>query len=78
MTNRFVENETVSTFLLTVITGPTPDSIPNMLVRRNRPKFQDSLHWHNGKHPQSLLCRYTVAWQVRSWRISYLFFQFYE
>ena len=48
---------------------------PNILVRRNPPKFQESLHWHNGKHPRfSLMCRCTVAWQVRSWRVPSLFF----
>ena len=48
---------------------------PNILVRRNLPKFQESLHWHNGKHPRfSLMCRCTVAWQVRSWRVPSLFF----
>ena len=62
MMNWFVKNETVSKFLLTEITGPTPDSIPNMLVGRNRPKFQESLHWHNGKHPQSMHC--SMASQV--------------
>ena len=31
MINRFVKNETVSEFWLTEITGPTPDSILNML-----------------------------------------------
>ena len=24
------------------------------------------------------MCRCTVAWQIRSWRFSYLVFQFYE
>ena len=46
MLYRFVKNETVSKFWLTEITGPTPDGIPNILVGRNRPKFQESLHWH--------------------------------
>ena len=45
MADRFVKNETVSKVWLTEITGPTPDCIPNMLVGRNRPKFQESLHW---------------------------------
>ena len=53
MMNWFVKNETVSKFWLTEITGPTPDGIPNMLFGRNRLKFQESLHWHNCKHPRS-------------------------
>ena len=53
MMNRFVKNGTVSKFWLTEITGPPSDGIPNTLVGRNRTKFQESLHWHNGKHPRS-------------------------
>ena len=45
--NRFVKNGTVSKFWLTEITGPPSDGIPNILVGRNRPKFQESLHWHS-------------------------------
>ena len=48
----FVKNGTVSKFWLTEITGPPPEVIPKILVRRNRPKFQKSLHWPNGKHPR--------------------------
>ena len=71
MMSRIVKNETVSKFWLTEITGPTPDGIPNMLVGRNRPKFQESLHWHNGKH---LHC--SMASQGMESFLS--FFQFYE
>ena len=46
MMNRFVKNGIASKIWLTEITGPTPDSISNILVGRNRPKFQESLHWH--------------------------------
>ena len=41
------QNETVSKFWLTEITGPPPEVIPNIQVLRNGPKFQESLHWHN-------------------------------
>lgn len=45
MINRFVKNGTVSKVWLTEITGPTPDGIPSILAGRNRPKFEESLHW---------------------------------
>ena len=41
------QNGTVGKFWLTEITGPLPEMIPNIRVLRNRPKFQESLHWHN-------------------------------
>ena len=60
MMNWFVKNETGSKFWLTEITWPTPDGIPNTL-KINRPKFQESLHWHNGQTSAVFMSRYTVA-----------------
>ena len=47
MMDGFIKNGTVSKFWLTEMTGPTPEVIPNILVGRNRSKFQESLHWHS-------------------------------
>ena len=47
MMNRFVKNGSVSKVWLTKITEPSPEVIPNILVGRNRPKFQESLQGHN-------------------------------
>ena len=52
MMNRFVKNETGSKYNL-ANSRRYPEYAANMLVGRNRPKFQESLHWHNGKHPRS-------------------------
>ena len=41
MMKRFVKNGTDSKFWLIKITGPPPDGILNILVRRNRLKFQE-------------------------------------
>ena len=46
--NRFVKNGTVRKFWLTETTGPPPEVILNILVGRNPPKFQESLHELNG------------------------------
>ena len=46
--NRFVKNGTVRKFWLTEITGPPPEVILNILVGRNPPKCQESLHELNG------------------------------
>ena len=61
MMNRFVKNETGSKYNL-ANSRRYPEYAANMLVGRNRPKFQESLHWHNGKHPRSMHC--SMASQV--------------
>ena len=70
MMNGFVKNETGSKYNL-ANSRRYPEYAANMLVGRNRPKFQESLHWHNGKH---LHC--SMASQGMESFLS--FFQFYE
>ena len=52
--NWFVKYGTISKVWLTKISEPPLKVILNIPGGRNRTKFQESLHWRNGKHLQSL------------------------
>ena len=49
MMNRFVKNGRVK-ILVDRNNCTTSRGDPKYSGRKNLPKFQESLHWHNGKH----------------------------
>ena len=75
--NRFVKNGRVRKFLLTEITGPLPEVIP-IFWSEEPTKISGIFALAQWQTSVVFMCRCTVAWQVRSWRVFLSFFYFYQ